>query len=128
MIDRLVQQCIKQVLEPICEAKFHEYSYGFRPNRSAENAISKVQNFIHFSKMYYVVDMDIKGFFDNVNHTKLIKQMWTLGIRDKTLLCIIKEMLKAPVVLPNGCIEHPTLGSTPVRMFYTPIWEHNRSF
>ena len=59
MIDRLVQQCIKQVLEPICEAKFHEYSYGFRPNRSAENAISKVQNFIHFSKLYYVVDMDI---------------------------------------------------------------------
>lgn len=120
MIDRLVQQCIKQVLEPICEAKFHEYSYGFRPNRSAENAISKVQNFIHFSKLYYVVDMDIKGFFDNVNHTKLIKQMWTLGIRDKTLLCIIKEMLKAPVVLPNGCIEHPNRG-TPQGGILSPL-------
>ena len=120
MIDRLVQQCIKQVLEPICEAKFHEYSYGFRPNRSAENAISKVQNFIHFSKLYYVVDMDIKGFFDNVNHTKLIKQMWALGIRDKTLLCIIKEMLKAPVVLPDGSIEHPTRG-TPQGGILSPL-------
>ena len=102
MIDRLVQQSIKQVLEPICEAKFHEYSYGFRPNRSAENAISKVQNFIHFTKLYYVVDIDIEGFFDNVNHSKLIKQIWHLGIRDKTLLCIIKEMLKAPVIMPDG--------------------------
>lgn len=111
MFDRLVQQSIKQVLEPICEAKFHEYSYGFRPNRSAENAISKVQNLIHFTKLYYVVDMDIKGFFDNVNHSKLIKQMWSLGIRDKTLLCIIKEMLKAPIILPDGSKVLPQKGT-----------------
>ena len=111
MFDRLVQQSIKQVLEPICEAKFHEYSYGFRPNRSAENAISKVQNLIHFTKLYYVVDMDIKGFFDNVKHSKLIKQMWSLGIRDKTLLCIIKEMLKAPIILPDGSKVLPQKGT-----------------
>lgn len=111
MFDRLVQQSIKQVLEPICETKFHEYSYGFRPNRSAENAISKVQNLIHFTKLYYVVDMDIKGFFDNVNHSKLIKQMWSLGIRDKTLLCIIKEMLKAPIILPDGSKVLPQKGT-----------------
>lgn len=111
MFDRLVQQSIKQVLEPICEAKFHEYSYGFRPNRSAENAISKVQNLIHFTKLYYVVDMDIKGFFDNVNHSKLIKQMWSLGIRDTTLLCIIKEMLKAPIILPDGSKVLPQKGT-----------------
>ena len=111
MFDRLVQQSIKQVLEPICEAKFHEYSYGFRPNRSAENAISKVKNLIHFTKLYYVVDMDIKGFFDNVNHSKLIKQMWSLGIRDKTLLCIIKEMLKAPIILPDGSKVLPQKGT-----------------
>ena len=111
MFDRLVQQSIKQVLEPICEAKFHEYSYGFRPNRSAENAISKVQNLIHFTKLYYVVDMDIKGFFDNVNHSKLIKQMWSLGIRDKTLLCIIKEILKAAIILPDGSKVLPQKGT-----------------
>lgn len=58
--------------------------------------------------LYYVVDIDIKSFFDNVNHTKLIRQMWNLGIRDKTLLSIIKEMLKAPILMPNGKIEYPT--------------------
>lgn len=55
--------------------------------------------------------MDIKGFFDNVNHSKLIKQMWSLGIRDKTLLCIIKEMLKAPIILPDGSKVLPQKGT-----------------
>ena len=48
------------------------------------------------SHMSYVVDVDIKGFFDEVNHTKLMRQIWTLGIRDKQLLVIIRKMLKAP--------------------------------
>ncbi len=54
------------------------------------------------SNLHFVVDIDIKGFFDNVNHSKLIKQMWNIGIQDKKLLCVIKEMLKAFIVLPNG--------------------------
>lgn len=97
MIDRLVQQCIKQVLEPICEAKFHPHSYGFRPNRSTKHAISRMMSLINIGKFYYTVDIDIKGFFDNVNHTKLIKQMYTLGIKDRKLISIIKAMLKAPI-------------------------------
>lgn len=101
IIDRIVQQCILQVLEPICEAHFHERSNGFRPNRSTEHAMSQCYRMIQQYNLYYVVDIDIKSFFDNVNHSKLIKQMWTLGIRDKQLLCIIKEMLKAPVILQN---------------------------
>ena len=101
IIDRIVQQCILQVLEPICEAHFHERSNGFRPNRSTEPAMSQCYRMIQQYNLYYVVDIDIKSFFDNVNHSKLIKQMWTLGIRDKQLLCIIKEMLKAPVILQN---------------------------
>jgi RNA-directed DNA polymerase len=52
--------------------------------------------------MHYCVDVDIKGFFDNVNHGKLLKQMWTLGLRDKKLLCIISKILNSEVVLPNG--------------------------
>lgn len=113
--DRLVQQCILQVLEPICEAKFSKHSRGFRPNRSAE------ANFrINHSKTYFVVDVDIKGFFDNVNHTKLVQQMWNLGIRDKTLICIIKEMLKAPIVLPNGSLEYPSKG-TPQGGILSPL-------
>ena len=95
--DRLIQQCFLQVLEPIFEAKFHERSNGFRPNRSAENAIAQAMTMIQQRGMYYVVDIDIKGFFDNVSHGKLLKQMWNLGIQEKKLLSIISAMLKAEV-------------------------------
>ena len=111
IIDRLVQQSILQVMEPICEAKFFERSNGFRPNRSAEHAMAQCYKMIQLQKLHYVVDIDIKGFFDNVNHSKLIKQIWHLGIRDKKLLCIIKEMLKAPIVMPDGTKEFPTKGT-----------------
>ena len=120
MWDRVVQQCILQVLEPICEAKFYERSNGFRPNRSAEHAISQAGHMIQRSHLHYVVDSDIKGFFDNVNHSKLIKQMWRLGIQDKKLICIIKEMLKAPILLPNGEIVNPDKG-TPQGGILSPL-------
>ena len=120
MWDRIVQQCILQILEPICEAKFHDRSNGFRPNRSAEHAMAQAYSLIQKSHLYYVVDIDIKGFFDNVNHSKLIKQMWSLGIRDKKLLCIIKEMLMAPIVMPNGEITQPTKG-TPQGGILSPL-------
>jgi len=95
--DRMVQQCIKQVLEPIAEAKFYHGSYGFRPDRSAENAIAKVMHLININKLHYAIDIDIKGFFDNINHGKLLKQMWTMGIRDDKLIAIISKMLKAEI-------------------------------
>ena len=96
IVDRIVQQCILQVLEPICEAKFHERSNGFRPNRSTEHAIAQCCRLMQIQHLHYAVDLDIHGFFDNVHHGKLIRQMWEMGIRDKKLLCIIKQMLKAP--------------------------------
>ena len=68
--DRLIQQCILQILEPICEGKFHNSSFGFRPNRSTHHAIARCQHLINHSKNHFVVDIDIKGFFDNVNHSK----------------------------------------------------------
>lgn len=74
--DRLIQQCIKQVLEPICKVKFSENSCSFRPNRSVENAIKATYNRLQISQLHYVIEFDIKGFFDNVNHSKLIKQVW----------------------------------------------------
>lgn len=94
MWDRIAQQCILQVLEPICEANFYKYSYGFRPTKSAENAISACNGPINNNKMQYVVDIDIKGFFDEVKHSKLMRQIWAMGIRDKQLLVIIRKMLK----------------------------------
>lgn len=120
IVDRLVQQCILQVLEPICEAKFHERNNGFRPNRSAENAIAQCCKMIQVQKLHFVVDIDIKGFFYNVNHNKLINQIWTMGIRDKKLICIIKSMLKAPIVLPNGDMEYPNCG-TPQGGILSPL-------
>lgn len=88
--DRLIQQCVLQVLEPICEAKFHERSNGFRPNRSCENAMAQAYyKYMQQMNLHFVVDMDIKGFFDHVNHAKLLKQIWSMGIRDKALLCIL---------------------------------------
>lgn len=118
--DRIVQQCILQVLEPIFEAKFYKRSYGFRPNRSAENAIADSMRMIQHQNLHFVVDIDIKGFFDNVNHSKLIKQMWELGIRDKKLICIIKEMLKAPIVLPDKTVIYPDKG-TPQGGILSPL-------
>lgn len=120
IVDRIVQQSILQVLEPICEAKFHEHSNGFRPNRSTETAIAQCCRLMQVQHLHYAVDIDIKGFFDNVCHAKLIRQIWEMGIRDKTLLCIIKAMLKAQIVLPDGEIITPTKG-TPQGGILSPL-------
>lgn len=117
--DRIIQQCIKQVLEPICEAKFHKHSYGFRPNRSTNHAIARCMHLVNKNNLHYVVDIDIKGFFDNVNHSKLKKQMWTLGIRDKNLISIIGKILKSEIKgegvptkgTPQGGIISPLLSN-----------------
>ena len=119
IMDRLVQQCVLQVLEPICEAKFHDHSYSFRPNRGQEHAIAQVNKNMQNSNLHYVVDIDIKAFFDRVNHGKLLKQLWALGIRDKKLLCIISAMLKAEIAevgfpevgTPQGGIISPLLSN-----------------
>ncbi|EPY2271795.1 group II intron reverse transcriptase/maturase [Clostridium sporogenes] len=119
IIDRLMQQCIKQVLEPICEAKFHPHSYGFRPNRTTNHAIARMKQMANLNGYHYIVDVDLKGFFDNVNHNKLIKQIYSIGIRDMKLLMIIKKMVKAPIDkggipskgTPQGGILSPLLAN-----------------
>jgi group II intron reverse transcriptase/maturase len=108
--DRLVQQCIKQVMEPICEAKFSDHSYGFRPNRSVENAIAEVYKRMQQGGLHFVVEFDIKSFFDNVDHHKLLHQIWSLGIQDGTLKSKIKHILKAPIKLPTGQLIFRTKG------------------
>lgn len=117
--DRIIQQSIRQVLEPICEAKFHQNSYGFRPNRSTDHAIARLLSIINFKKTHFVVDIDIKGFFDNVNHAKLKKQMWSLGIQDKNLISVIGKILKSEIDgegiqtkgTPQGGIISPLLSN-----------------
>ena len=97
IIERICQQCMLQVLEPIAEARFHKYSYGFRPNRGTKNAIKRFNHLVFSSRLHYVIDIDIKGFFDNVNQNKLRKQLWNLGVQDTTILSIIGKMLKAEI-------------------------------
>jgi len=119
MDDRIIQQCILQVLEPICESKFHNHSYGFRPNRATTHAIARTQFLMWRGKFHYVVDIDIKGFFDNVNHGKLLKQLWNFGIQDKNLLSIIGKILKSEIQgigkpdkgTPQGGIISPLLSN-----------------
>lgn len=117
--DRLIQQCILQVMEPICEAKFYKHSYGFRPLRSTKHAIARAYHLAQVANLHYVVDVDIKGFFDNIDHGKLLKQIWNLGIRDKSLLAIISKLLKAEIKgigipskgTPQGGIISPLLAN-----------------
>lgn len=118
--DRLIQQCIKQVLEPICEAKFSENSYGFRPNRSVENAIASIYKLMQLSNLHYVVEFDIKSFFDEVDHNKLIRQLWAIGIRDTSLLAKIRCILKAPIRTSDDKMVYPTKG-TPQGGIISPL-------
>jgi RNA-directed DNA polymerase len=97
ILDRVIQQCFKQVLEPIAEAQFYRHSYGFRPLRSTHHAMARVQFLVNHSQLHYVVDIDIQGFFDNVNHSTLAKQLWNMGIRDRKVLACISKMLKAEI-------------------------------
>lgn len=117
--DRIIQQCIKQILEPICEAKFHKHSYGFRPNRGTSHATARCMRLMNISKLHYVVDIDIKGFFDNVNHSKLKKQLWKLGINDRNLMSVLGKILTSEIKgigvpdkgTPQGGIISPLLAN-----------------
>ena len=71
--DKIVQDLMSQILEAIYEPMFKEFSYGFRPGRSCHQAIAYLDKMLHREKVNYVVDLDIKGFFDNIDHEWLIK-------------------------------------------------------
>lgn len=118
--DRLIQQCILQILEPICEARFSDNSYGFRPLRSTEHAIAAEMRLINLTKLHFVVEVDIKGFFDEVNHSKLMRQLWAMGIQDKKLLSVILAILKAPIRMPDGTLYWPAKG-TPQGGILSPL-------
>ena len=93
VVDRLIQQAIQQVLTPIFDPGFSESSYGFRPGRSAHQAVSAAQAFVKSGKRW-VVDMDLEKFFDRVNHDILMSRI-ARKIKDKRLLRIIRSYLQA---------------------------------
>lgn len=120
MLDRIIQEIIKIILEPIVEAKFFKHSYGFRPYRSAEHAIARIIDLVRKGKNYFIVEGDIQGFFDNINHNKLMEQLWNLGVRDKRILSIIKKMLKAGVIEEDKKLYSTELG-TPQGGIISPL-------
>jgi RNA-directed DNA polymerase len=96
--DRIVQECIRIVLEPILEAQFFNHSYGFRPMRDAQMATQRLTDLVHKTGYYWVVEGDISKCFDKINHGILIKRLYHMGIKDRRILQIIKAMLKAGIV------------------------------
>lgn len=90
--DKMVQGVFKEILEAIYETKFLDCSYGFRPNRSCHDAILKVNKHIMADKVNYIIDADIKGFFDNLDHDWLIKFL-EHDIADKNFIRYIKRFL-----------------------------------
>lgn len=114
-IDRVVQECMRIVLEPICEAQFYPHSYGFRPYRAQKHAIRDIVNVINAGccspdQPAWAVEGDIKGCFDNINHRLLLQKLWRMGIHDKRVLSIIKAMLKAGYI-ESGIYYATTIGS-----------------
>lgn len=106
--DRLIQQAIAQVLSRIYDPTFSNHSYGFRPNRSAQDAIREAKGFIR-EGYRWVVDMDLEKFFDKVNHDRL---MGTLAkrIHDKPLLKLIRKYLQSGVMI-NGVVMDTNQGT-----------------
>ena len=97
--DRLITQAIHQILSPLWEGDFSDHSYGFRPNRSAHDAVRAGQNHVRAGKTW-VVDIDLKNFFDEVDHDILMHRVG-MKVRDKRLLRLLGACLRAPMVHPD---------------------------
>ena len=106
--DRIIQQAIAQALIPIYERKFSDHSYGFRPNRSAHQALRKGSEYVEEGRMI-VVDLDLKTFFDVVNHDRLMHRL-SSTIGDKTLLGLIRKYLQSGIMV-DGIISQRTEGT-----------------
>jgi group II intron reverse transcriptase/maturase len=108
VIDRMVQQALVQVLQPIIEQTFSESSYGFRPKRSAHQAIRRAKQY--YEEGYtYVVDLDLEKYFDTVNHDLLIK-MIRETVKDEAVIALIKRFLKSGV-MADGLISQTEQGT-----------------
>ena len=109
VLDRFIQQAVMQVLQRRWDRTFSDHSYGFRPGRSAHQAVAQAQQYI--AEGYgWCVDFDLEKFFDRVNHDKLMGQI-AKRIEDKRLLKLIRAFLNAGV-MENGLVS-PRVGGTP---------------
>jgi group II intron reverse transcriptase/maturase len=117
--DKLVQQSVSQILQSIWEADFLPNSYGYRPNKSAHQAVHSVSLNLQFKGYGYIVEADIKGFFDNIDHNWLM-EMLKQRIDDNALLSLIGQWLKARIKSPEGDCLKPQSG-TPQGGIISPV-------
>ena len=117
--DKLLQLTVKRIIEAIYEQDFLRCSYGYRPNVGALDAVHQLTVKLQFGRYYHIVEADIKGFFDNVDHDWMIK-MLEERVDDQAILRLIKKWLKAGVLETDGKVIHPTAG-TPQGGIISPI-------
>jgi len=106
--DRIVQQAVKLIIEPIFEADFQSFSFGYRPNKSAKDASNEVYRYLNYG-LTNVVEVDIKGFFDHINHSKLLSFVME-RIADGYIIRLIRKWLRAGVVYINS-VSYPEEGT-----------------
>ncbi|MDR9757582.1 MAG: reverse transcriptase domain-containing protein [Thermoanaerobacterales bacterium] len=107
--DRVVQQALLNVLQPIFEPDFHPSSYGYRPGRSCQQAVAKAERFMNKYGLRHVVDMDLSKCFDRLDHELLIKAV-NRKVSDGSVLKLIREFLKAGV-MEDGAYKATEIGS-----------------
>jgi len=117
--DKIVQKAASLILEAIYEQDFLDCSYGYRPERSAKDAVSDLTYQLQYGVYGYIVEADIKGFFDHIDHGKLLEMLST-RINDKAFLWLIGKWLKAGILEPEGYVIHPDTG-TPQGGIVSPI-------
>lgn len=117
--DKLLQKAVARILEAIYEPEFHEGSFGYRKGRSALDAVQDVTINLQRRKFAYVVEADIKSFFDAIDHEWLIR-MLEQRIDDKAFIGLIRKWLKAGILLPENMVVHPVTG-TPQGGIVSPV-------
>jgi group II intron reverse transcriptase/maturase len=116
--DRIAQQVIKTLIEPRLETEFMECSYGYRPNKSAHAAVKKVQEYVR--KNSWIIDLDIKDFFENVNHELLLKAL-KVHVSEKWILMYIQRWLESSVQLSDGTLLLTSGKGTPQGGVISPL-------
>ena len=117
--DRVVQCAVKLIIEPIFEADFHDCSFGFRPNRNAQQAVERIAKRVKGGETQ-VYDADLSSYFDTIPHDKLFLAL-RRRVTDGSVLALIRQWLKATVVEPNGVKKNPRGKGTPQGGVISPL-------
>ena len=121
VVDRFVQQAVAQVLTPIFEEQFHDHSYGFRPNRCAQQAVLKALEMMNDGHSW-IVDIDLAKFFDTVDHDKLMA-IFGRTIKDGDVISVVRKFLVSGVMIDDECLTTTPQGVSLVKLIEPPCTE-----